>query len=114
MRKRSRCLFISVLIATLYLVYLIVYFTGVLETGDTGSGIATILVLPHTIVLAIGVLFGWLSYVYRFTWAALTAAILYCVSSLLFVVYAMFLILPIIFGFVGYINQKKLNVQNGK
>ena len=106
-KKRSVCLLIAVVLATAYLIYAVSYF---LKDADTNAGaLAATLVLPHLVVLLVGVLIGWIGYLSRKTGFSLAASILYSVSAGLFFLYALFLVPSIILGFVGYSRQKKLN-----
>ena len=111
--KRSKALFAGAFIATIYVVYLVCYFSGAMGNLDSaeevGGAIATALVTPHMVVIGAGAVFAWIGFGTRKTWAALTGAILYCVGALLFVMYALFCIPIIILGFVGYSKQKKIN-----
>lgn len=113
---RSKILFIASTLATLYTVYLIWYFGGGTLNADgaeaVGGAIATALVTPHMIMFLIGAIFGWIGFLAKKSWAALVAAILYSVGTLFFLVYAMFGIPILVFGFIGYSKQKKLNLQN--
>lgn len=77
-----------------------------------GGAIATALVMPHMLMFLIGAVFGWLGLLARKTWAALVAAILYSVGTLLFLAYFMFGVPLLILGFVGYSKQKKINQAN--
>ena len=113
-KERSKVLFVCNILATLYAIYLIAYFTGV-NTADVkddaealGGAIATALVTPHIIMIVLGAIFGWLGFALKKSWGALVAAILYCVAFVLFFVYFMFTIPLIILGFVGYTKQKQL------
>ncbi|NFG95638.1 benzylsuccinate synthase [Clostridium sporogenes] len=112
-KKRSKAFFTSIILATIYLIYIISYFYGILGDGDTaeqiGSGLATALVTPHIIVLAISVMFGWLAFGLSSSGFALTASILYTVAGVMFIPYIFFVIPSIILGFVGYANQKNIN-----
>ncbi len=113
MKKRSVWLLISVLLASLYSIYLISYFTGTVSSTSgmeqVGGAIATAIVMPHMIVFIVGAIFGWIGYFLKASWSALVAAILYSVATLFFLLYAMFGIPILIFGFIGYVNQKKIN-----
>ncbi|MDD4592834.1 MAG: hypothetical protein PHG06_20770 [Parabacteroides sp.] len=112
--KRSKCLLISAILGTLYLIYIINYFiNGVASTSgaeQVGAGIATALVAPHMFLLAIAVLFNWIGWAAKMRWAALTGGILYCVSGFLFLLYVVFEIPSIILSFVGFAKMKKANV----
>lgn len=113
MKKRSIVLLIGTVLATAYTVYLFCYFLGATASADgaeaIGGAIATALVTPHAIMFLIGAVFGWLGVLIKKSWAALVAAILYSVGTLLFLAYAMFGVPILILGFVGYANQKKIN-----
>ena len=113
MKKRSIALAIATICATAYAIYLFVYFVGGVANAEgaeaIGGAIATALVTPHALMFLIGAVFGWLGLLLKKTWAALTAAILYAVGTVLFLAYAMFGVPILIFGFVGYANQKKIN-----
>ena len=116
MKKRSLWLAVSAILSTLYAIYLIVYFSGGVanSTGaeQVGGAIATALVTPHMIMFLVGAVFGWIGYFGRLSWSALVAAILYSAGTLFFLLYAMFGIPLLVFGFIGYANQKKLNKAN--
>lgn len=112
--KKSKAVLAASIISTLYLIYLIIYFAnantsaGSLEE-EIGAGIATALVLPHMFILGIGVILNWIGYGTKKNGFNLAAAILYCVSAFVFLLYAIFLIPSIMLGFVGYNNQGKIN-----
>jgi hypothetical protein len=112
--KRSKAAFWATLLALAYGVYAIVYWVGAnASTADDaealGAGIATALVLPHVITTWVGIIFGLIGFFTRGTGFQLTAAILYAVGGVLFIIYIVFLIPSIVLGFVGYSVQKKIN-----
>ena len=113
MNKRSKILAVATVLATLYSVYLISYFFGGVSNAEgaeaVGGAIATALVMPHMVTFLVGAVFGWIGVFFKKSWSALVAAILYAVATFMFLVYAMFGIPILILGFVGYVNQKKLN-----
>ena len=113
---RSKSLFVANILATIYTIYLITYFGGGTLNADgaeaVGGAIAIALVMPHMIMFLIGAVFGWLGFLAKKSWAALVGAILYSVGTLFFLMYAMFGVPILIFGFIGYSKQKKLNTQN--
>ncbi len=112
-KQRSKVLFVGALLATLYTVYLMVYFGNSMNSSDSaeavGGALATALVTPHMLVTGLGAIFSWVGFGTRQVWGALVGAILYCVGALIFIFYAMFSAPLIILGFVGYANQRKLN-----
>ena len=113
MKKRSVMLAIATILSTIYAVYLISYFVGGTVSANgaeaIGGAIATALVLPHMLMFVLGAVFGWIGFLFKKSWSALVAAILYSVGSVLFLVYAMFGIPLLILGFIGYAKQKKIN-----
>ena len=112
-KKRSVALFIGTVIATIYAIYLVSYFSGVTNSASTseqiGGAIATALVTPHMVCVWLGVIFGWLGFILIKPWAALVSAILYVIAAVLFLMYTLFLLPSIILGFVGYGTTKKKN-----
>ena len=106
-KKRSIMLLIASILATLYLIYIVGYYMEDIETA--AGSIAAMLVFPHIGILAFGVLLGWIGYLTRKTALSLTAAILYAVSAIVFVMYAVFLLPSIVLEFLGWHKQKQLN-----
>ena len=116
--RRSKAAFWSTIISLAYGIYAIVYWAGTNSstTDDAeaiGAGIATLLVLPHMLVTWLGIIFGLVGFFTRKTGFQLTAAILYAVGAVLFIIYALFLVPSIVLGFVGYSAQKKINATGG-
>lgn len=111
-KGRSKALFIGTLIATLYGIYLISHFASAMSSGtgaeQVGGAIATALVTPHMVCVWLGIIFGWLGFFMKASWAALVAAIMFSVGAVIFLLYALFLIPSIILGFIGYANQRKI------
>lgn len=111
-KNRSKVLFVATLLATAYVIYLICYFGGSMSSSDSaevlGGAIATALVTPHLIMIALGAIFAWIGFFAKKAWGALVGAILYCVGAVLFMLYAIYCIPLIILGFIGYAKQKKL------
>lgn len=109
---RSKVLCVANVLATAYVIYLISYFSGQMENLDgaeaIGGAIATAMVTPHMIMFLIGAVFGWLGFFIKKSWAALVAAILYSVGTLLFPLYFMFGVPILVLGFIGYSKQKKM------
>jgi len=114
LKNRSILTLISLVLAIAYTIYILSYFGGVNAetTSDAeaiGAGIATLLVLPSVFVLGVGVILGLIGFFNRSAGLQLTAAILYSVAGLLFLLYAVFLVPSIVLGFIGWNQQKKIN-----
>lgn len=98
--KKSKIQFLSATLGTLYSLFLVDYFMGSLE--DISGSIATALVTPHMLCCVLAAIFGWVGFFGNGRGFALTAAILYCVGAVLFVMYAPFVVPMIVTGFIGY------------
>ena len=114
--KRSKLLLVSGIIGTLYLIYLITYFTnGVVSTDGAeaiGAGLAAALVMPHMVCVAIAVIFNWLGWALKVRWGALVAGIMYAVSMVCMFLYAIFVLLEMIFCFVAFAKMKNTSEKN--
>jgi hypothetical protein len=112
--KRSKAAFVGALLGVAYAIYSVWYWAGASsDVGNdaeaVGAAIATVLVLPHMLVTVLGAIFAVIGFFTRKAGLTLTAAILFSVAALLFLLYAAFLIPSIVLGFVGFANQKKIN-----
>ena len=113
-KKKSICLLISGIIGLAYIIYLIVYFSSSIFGSQDGAealggAIATALVTPHMVLVAVAVIFNWVGFFTNKSWAALTGGILYCVGGVLFIMYILFVVPSIILSFVGCAKLKKIN-----
>ncbi len=116
-KNRSKVLLVANILATAYVVYVTVYFFGGIasdsaagQDGDAVVGaIATAIVMPHLIANGVGVIFGWVGFLLKNNWGPLVGAILYSVGLVLFPMYFMFSIPIIVFGFIGFAKQRKIN-----
>lgn len=115
-KNRSKVLFVTALMATLYVIYLVSYFTNGMgdlnSSEEVGGALATALVTPHIIIMGLGAIFSWIGFFLKKSWGALVGAILYSVGALAFMLYIIFCIPLIILGFVGYAKQKKISNTN--
>lgn len=111
-------LLISMFIGIAYILYSAAYWSSLNTSSGVsaqiGSGIATLLVLPHLVVAAIAVLFNVLGFCLKKRWLALTCAILYTVSMLLFPAYFMFVILEVVLSFVAFATMTRAKPSNAK
>ncbi len=113
---RSKVLFVSAVIGTLYVFYLISYFIGgTASAGSTeeaiGTGLATVLVAPHMFMVFLAVIFNWIGFAMNKKWAAITCGVLYSVAGFLFMLYIMFVIPCIVLSFVGVAQVGKINAK---
>lgn len=109
--KRSKLLLISGIIGTVYLVYLISYFSDAISASEgmeaLGTGIAAALVTPHMVCVGIAAIFNWLGWAMKARWAALVAGIMYAVSIVCMFMYAAFVVVEMIFCFVAFAKMKQ-------
>ncbi len=116
-KKHSVCLLISGIIGLAYFVYLICYFSSAIGGSETaleaaGASLATALVTPHMIFVALAVIFNALAFFMNKSWAAITCGILYCVAGVMFILYIYFVVPSIVLSFVGVARLKKINAEN--
>lgn len=120
-KKRSFCLLLSAVVGSLYAVYILDYFYGISNAAllndttsisDLSAVAATALVTPHLLLVALAVIFNWVGFFGNKRGFALTAGILYSVSAVVFLMYAMFVVIEIVFSFIGYARLKKINAYN--
>ena len=105
-------LLVSLVVGILYLIYSLFYWSGAFGgedslAGQIGIGIATALVAPHLMVTALAALFNALGLFMRKRAFALTGAILYTVAVVLFPLYFMFVIIEVIFSYIGFAKMPK-------
>lgn len=117
--KHSKALLVSAIIGTLYMIFLIANFGGAIANStdaaeQAGAAIATALVTPHMILVAIALIFNWVSYFTNKRGFALTAGILYSVGGVLFLLYIFFVVPSLVLSFVGYAKLKTINEENSK
>lgn len=112
--KKSVLLLIAGILGLAYAIYLVVYFAGANTSAEgvgeaLGAGIATAMVTPHMICTVIAVIFNVLGWAMNKAGFALVAGILYAVAAVLFVTYAMFVVVQMILCFIGYakLHRKK-------
>ena len=102
--RRNGFTLAAAIIATVYVLFILVFFAGN-EVYKLFPGAAI-----HAIVSVIVVSIGWAAYFTQKKELLLTAAVGYCLMAGTFLLYALFMAPPIIFGFIGYAqvrNAKK-------
>lgn len=115
--KKSKLLLAAGILGTVYLIYLIGYFSTLAASAEgtieeLGRGIAVALVTPHMLCVGIAVIFNWLGWALKARWAALVAGIMYAVAILCMFLYAIFVVLEMIFCFVAFAQMKQTYEQS--
>lgn len=109
--KKSKLALVSLVLSILYILFLVKHFGGSIVSGDsteaTGAVIASALIMPHTIMVLIGLIFNTLGYFLNNRSFVLVGAILYAVSIALFFIYFMFVIIQMILSFVAFAKMPK-------
>lgn len=112
-RNRSKVVFFSALLGTLYTLYLVFYFSGAVSgsqrEAQLGAAIATALVTPHMVLVGLAAIFNWVGFFKNKVWGALTAGILYAVAGLIFLAYFIFVIPMIVLSFIGVSILSRIN-----
>ena len=111
-RKGKVLLLIALIIGAAYCIYSISYWSGATSsaTSDTeaiGAGIASMLVLPHLVMVGLAVVFNALAFFMYNKPFALVAAIMYTVGLALFPAYAMFVIVEMVLCYIAFARMKK-------
>ena len=112
MNKGNKLLKISAVLGVLYSIYLIVHFGGGIfgassDAEAIGGALAATIVAPHMVCVILATIFNVLVLKNGKKAFALTGAILYTVSAVMFFLYAFFVLPMIILSFVGYSKMKK-------
>lgn len=94
--RRNGFTLAAAIIATVYVLFILVFFAGN-EVYKTFP-----IAVPHAIISVIVVSIAWAAYFTQVKSLLLTAAIGYCLMAGTFLIYGLFMVLPIVFGFVGY------------
>lgn len=105
-RRRGRIPgLIAVILTVAYAVYIVSHF-GNASMENVGGFIATALVMPHMICVALAAVFSCVGFFARKRWAMLTAAILMTVSAVVFPTYAMLVVVQAVLMFISYARMK--------
>nr|DAG68749.1 MAG TPA: hypothetical protein [Caudoviricetes sp.] len=94
--RRNGFTLAAAIIATIYVLFILVFFAGN-EVYKTFP-----IAVPHAIISVIVVSIAWAAYSTQVQSLLLTAAIGYCLMAGTFLIFGLFMVLPIVFGFVGY------------
>lgn len=98
----------SAICATVYVFFPIFMYLGnyaSLSISGLGSTVGNALYI-HIVLLLIAIVFNFSGFFLKKRNLVLTAAILYSASAVFFILFLFFLVLPIVFGFVGYAKMR--------
>ena len=106
--RRNILLLISSIIGIVYAIILTIYFIGVYNQSIMGV-IAFRLVTPHIILVGLAAVANGLSWYLDNGWVALASAVLYLVAGLVFTMYLLYILIPVVLAFVGFVmvNNKQ-------
>lgn len=99
----SGCL--GMILTVLYAGYLLVYFSGV-GSSSIGGALASAIVAPHMLCVAIAAVFSCIGFFGRKRWAMLTSGILMIAAAVLFTTYAPMVLFQVILLFIAYARMK--------
>ena len=93
------------LFTVLYALYIVSYFS---EAGsiNLGGAIATAIVTPHMVCVAIAAVMSIIGFFGKARWAFLTCGILLVVAAVVFLTYAMMVVIQAILAFIAYSRMR--------
>lgn len=97
--------FLAMLLTVAYAVYIISYF-GSAGMESVGGALASMLVAPHMLCVAVAAVFSLVGVFGKKRWAVLTAGILMAAAAALFPTYAMFVVVQAVLFFVSYARMR--------
>lgn len=105
----------AVILATVYAVFAAMFCIGhapglMWDTNVLVNGMGYALYV-HVMLMIIGVIFGWSGFFTKRRNQVLISAILYSVAAVFFLLWMIFLVLPIVFGFIGYVRMKPKRIR---
>ena len=93
--------FLCMLLTVAYAIYIVSYFAGI-STKDAGSAIATALVTPHMACVAVAAIMSIIGFFGKARWVFLTCGILLVVAAVIFLTYAMMVVIQAVLAFIAY------------
>lgn len=110
-KKGQVCLWISMIISSIYAGFSIPYWIDASSVSNgmidaIAGGLAATLVLPHLVTAIIALIFNMFSIIMYKPGFALTAAILYTVSLILFPMYWTFVVIQTILMYIAFARMK--------
>lgn len=115
--KKSKLALVGMILTGAYLVYLVFYFTKINSAAadsseQAGAAIATMLVIPHVLLVFLAGIFNALGYFLNKRGFILTAGILYAVALAVFLPYFMFVLVQMILMFIAFAKMNNSPTTN--
>lgn len=98
---------LCMLLTVAYAIYIVSYFAKA-SSVNAGGVIATAIVTPHMVCVAIAALMSIIGFFGKARWGFLVCSILLIVAAVIFLAYALFVIVQIILAFIAYIRMGKI------
>lgn len=92
---------LCMILTVAYAIYIVSYFSGASST-NLGGAIATALVTPHMVCVAVAAVMTIIGFFGKARWAFLVAGILLVVAAVIFLTYAMLVIVQAVLAFIAY------------
>ena len=93
--------FLCMMLTISYAIYIILYFMSASATNISGA-IATALVTPHMVCVAIAAIMSAIGFFSKARWAFLVCGILLVVAGVVFLTYALLVVVQAILAFIAY------------
>ena len=99
--------FLCLLLTVAYAIYIISYFANIGNAATDnasklGGAIATALVTPHMVCVAIAAIMSFVGFFAKARWAFLVCGILLIVAAVVFLTYAMMVVVQAVLAFIAY------------
>ena len=95
---------LCMILTVVYAIYIVSYFSSASSSNLSGA-IATALVTPHMVCVAVAAVMTIIGFFGKARWAFLTAGILLIVAAVVFLTYAMFVIIQAVLAFIAYVRM---------
>ena len=112
--NRSKIAFLSILLALAYCIYFFVSYKEAINQDNQDQNIILellfILALPHIGAVILALFLDVLGFMLKNQQLLLVSSIFFLIGSVLFILYAMFVFPIAIITFIGFRNQRKINL----
>ena len=103
---------LCMILTVAYAIYIVSYFSKA-GSANLGGAIATAIVTPHMVCVAVAAIMTIIGFFGKARWAFLTAGILLVVAAVIFLTYAMLVVVQAVLAFIAYARMGiKVEVNN--